>query len=104
LIVRDPDAPKGDFTHWVLFDIPAHAREIQEGAVAGVPGTNDFGRIGYSGPCPPRGHGRHRYFFSLYALDREHLGLRRGARRAEVEAAMRGHILGEAVLMGVYER
>jgi Raf kinase inhibitor-like YbhB/YbcL family protein len=107
LTVHDPDAPNGDFTHWVLFDIPASAREIHEGAAvaaAGMPGTNDFGKLGYGGPCPPPGRGRHRYLFTLYALNRPHLGLHRGARRAAVEAALHGHVLGQAQLMGVYER
>jgi Raf kinase inhibitor-like YbhB/YbcL family protein len=109
LLVHDPDAPSGPFTHWVLFDIPVEMAEIPEGAApaeVGVPGTNDFGREGYGGPCPPPGHGPHRYFFTLYALDRSGvgLGLRRGARRAEVERALQGHILAEAQLMGTYER
>jgi Raf kinase inhibitor-like YbhB/YbcL family protein len=107
LIMHDPDAPRGDFTHWVLFDIPAGVREIHEGAAptaVGIPGTNDFGKEGYSGPCPPPGHGRHRYLFTLYALGIEHTGRRRGARRAEVEGAIRGHVRGQAVLMGTYER
>jgi Raf kinase inhibitor-like YbhB/YbcL family protein len=113
LIVHDPDAPRGDFTHWVLFDIPADMAEIPEGAAPdGVGtgaerrrgGTNDFGKEGYGGPCPPPGHGRHRYFFTLYSLDRGNLGLGRGARRAEVEAAMQGHVLAQAQLMGTYER
>jgi hypothetical protein len=107
LIVHDPDAPKGDFTHWVLVDIPARTEEIPEGAAAtvvGVPGTNDFSKIGYGGPSPPPGHGPHRYYFSLYALDQERTGLSRGARRAEAEAAIQGHILGQAQLMGRYER
>ncbi len=65
---------------------------------------NDFGRLGYGGPCPPKGHGPHRYFFKLCALDVPALGLRRGARRAELDRAMAGHVLAEAVLMGRYER
>lgn len=107
LIVHDPDAPGGAFTHWVLFDIPAGVEEIPEGAAptaVGLPGANDFGKTGYGGPCPPPGHGRHRYFFTLYALDLEKTGLRQGARRAEVESAIRGHVLGQAQLTGVYER
>src|SRR6266542_1822724 len=73
LIAHDPDAPNGDFTHWVLFDIPTEATEIPQGAAPaelGVPGLNDFGNEGYGGPCPPPGHGRHRYYFTLSALDR----------------------------------
>jgi Raf kinase inhibitor-like YbhB/YbcL family protein len=109
LIVHDPDAPRGDFTHWVLFDIPPEVMAIPAGAAPaeiGVPGANDFGKEGWGGPCPPPGHGRHRYFFRLYALDRSGagLGLRRGARRAEVESALQGHVLEQAQLMGLYER
>jgi Raf kinase inhibitor-like YbhB/YbcL family protein len=107
LTMHDPDAPRGDFTHWVLFDIQPNVGGVPEGAApdaVGEPGTNDFGKEGYSGPCPPPGHGRHRYFFNLYALDQRRLGLGRGARRAEVEAAVRGHVLAQAQLMGIYER
>jgi Raf kinase inhibitor-like YbhB/YbcL family protein len=109
LIVHDPDAPRGDFTHWVLFDIPPEVTEIAEGAApaeVGVPGGNDFGKEGYGGPCPPPGHGRHRYFFTLYALDRGGvgLGLARGARRAEVESALQDHVLEQAQWLGTYQR
>lgn len=105
LIMDDPDAPRGTFTHWVLFDLPASLSGLPEGRPGvGVEGSNDFGRVGYGGPCPPSGHGPHRYFFRLYALDRESLGLPRGASRREVEAAMRGHVLAEGQLMGRYER
>src|SRR5438093_9758562 len=70
LIVDDPDAPGGTFTHWVLFDIPGAQRELPEGpaGVPGVGGANDFGKNGYGGPCPPRG-APHRYYFTLSALD-----------------------------------
>jgi Raf kinase inhibitor-like YbhB/YbcL family protein len=109
LIMHDPDAPRGDFTHWVLFDIPPEVTEIPEGAPPaeiGAPGTNDFGNEGWGGPCPSPGHGRHRYFFPLYALDRSGagLGLRRGARRSEVERAIQGHVLEQAQLMCTYQR
>lgn len=111
LIVHDPDAPKGDFTHWVLFNIPADFQEIPEGAGAptgsaaiGDPGTNDFGKLGYGGPCPPPGHGRHRYYFTLHALDLGQLTVGRGAKRADVEAAIQGHTLAQTQLMGIYER
>src|SRR5437867_2438467 len=72
LIMHDPDSPKGDFTHWTLFDIPADTTQIEEGAAPKAPGTqgrNDFGEINFGGPCPPEGHGEHRYIFELYALD-----------------------------------
>jgi hypothetical protein len=109
LIVDDPDAPAGTWVHWVLFDLPAGARELSEGVAKQeqVPGgakqgRNDFGKIGYGGPCPPPGKA-HRYFFKLYALD-AHLGLKAGATKAEVERAMKGHILAEAECLGKYGR
>jgi Raf kinase inhibitor-like YbhB/YbcL family protein len=106
LIADDPDAPGGTFTHWVLFDIPAAQRELPEGLAAGalgVAGRNDFGNVGYGGPCPPRG-APHRYLFTLSALDVATLKLPANASRSEVEAAIRGHILGQAKLMGRYGR
>ena len=107
LIVDDPDAPSGTFTHWVLFDIPGAARSLAAGRKPGDVGLaarNDFSRIGYGGPCPPRGHGPHRYHFALSALDIDNLGLSAGVSRHEVEAKMRGHVVGMARLMGKYER
>jgi len=107
LIVHDPDAPKGDFTHWLLWDIPGNATRLAEdagGASAGTAGRNSFGSVGYGGPCPPPGHGAHRYFFDLYALDVESLGLSHEAQRADVEAAIKGHVLSQAQQMGRYER
>lgn len=104
LIVDDPDAPRGTFTHWVLFDIPAAESGLIEGSKQGKPGRNDFGKLGYGGPCPPKGHGVHCYFFKLYALDIPSLGLKEGVSKAEVEAAMKGHILAQTETMGRYER
>jgi Raf kinase inhibitor-like YbhB/YbcL family protein len=105
LIVDDPDAPAGTFTHWVLFDIPADRSSLAEGISAvGVTGKNDFGRAGYGGPCPPRGHGPHRYYFTLYALDTASLKLKAGAGRREMETALRSHILAQAKYLGRYER
>jgi len=105
LIVDDPDAPAGTFTHWVLFDMPAERSSLAEGAGAiGVAGKNDFGRVGYGGPCPPRGHGPHRYTFTLHALDIASLKLKAGAGRREMETALRGHILAQAPYLGRYER
>ena len=105
LIVDDPDAPAGTFTHWVLFDMPAERSSLAEGAGAiGVAGKNDFGRAGYGGPCPPRGHGPHRYTFTLYALDIASLKLKAGTGRREMETALRGHILAQAAYLGRYER
>ena len=107
LIMDDPDAPAGTWNHWLLWDIPTGVNRIEEGfqpGSLGVSGTNDFGKPGYGGPCPPRGHGPHRYYCRLYALDVESLGLPEGARRAQLDAALRGHILDEAQYMGRYER
>ncbi len=109
LIADDPDAPVGTFVHWVLYDLPATTRELPEGIAAsaepasgGRQGNNDFRHVGYGGPCPPPGR-PHRYFFRLYALDRK-LGLPAGARRQEVDQAMKGHILEQAEVMGRYQR
>jgi Raf kinase inhibitor-like YbhB/YbcL family protein len=107
LIVDDPDAPVGTWNHWLLWDIPAPVHTLAQGYKAGVTGTsgtNDFGRSGYGGPCPPRGHGPHRYFFKVFALDVPTLGLKTGAKRAALDAAMKGHILGQTEHMGRYER
>lgn len=99
LIMDDPDAPNRTFNHWILFNVPANVEDIREDAppIMASQGRNDYGEIGYGGPKPPSGE--HRYFFRLYALDAE-LPLLRGARRGEVEAAMQGHILEQAELMG----
>jgi Raf kinase inhibitor-like YbhB/YbcL family protein len=105
LIVDDPDAPSGTFTHWVLLDIPSGLTELSEGVTGvGRSGRNDFGKDGYGGPCPPKGHGPHRYFFTLSAVDIESLGLPEGATRSRVEAAMKGHAVATARLGGRYER
>jgi Raf kinase inhibitor-like YbhB/YbcL family protein len=105
LIVDDPDAPSGTFTHWVLLDIPSGLTELSEGVTGvGRGGRNDFGKNGYGGPCPPKGHGPHRYFFTLSALDIETVGLPDGATRSRVEAAMKGHAVATARLGGRYER
>jgi hypothetical protein len=107
LIVDDPDAPVGTWNHWLLYDLPASVHTVSQGSPpghAGLSGTNDFGRSGYGGPCPPKGHGPHRYFFRLYALDTASLGLAAGAKRAALDHALEGHILAEALYMGRYER
>jgi len=109
LIMDDPDAPGGVFTHWVLFNLPADSRGLSE-AVPTQPqlpdgslqGKNDFGRIGYGGPCPPPGR-PHRYQFTLYALDQT-LDLKAGASKKQVIDAMQGHILVQGRLTGTYQR
>ena len=103
LVVDDPDAPQGTFTHWVLFDIPASIDKLA-GNDVGVGGRNDFQHDHFGGPCPPPNHGRHRYYFKLHALDVESLQLEAGASREEVDQAMAGHVLDTAELMGLYER
>ncbi len=101
LIVDDPDAPRGLFTHWIVWNIDPKATDIGEnGAPAGgIPGTNDFGKRSYGGPCPPSG--THRYFFKIFALDTK-LDLKPSARRTELDAAMRGHTLAQGELMARY--
>lgn len=109
LTVEDPDAPMGTFMHWVLFDLPSALRQIERGASRGrvngaKQGMTDFGQASYGGPCPPKGHGRHRYQFVLRALDVESLGLAEGARRNEIESAVKGHVLAETRVTGIYQR
>jgi hypothetical protein len=106
LIVADPDAPGGTFTHWLLYDIPEDRTHFGEGLQAGEGGralVNDFGQARYGGPCPPRGHGPHRYRFTLHALNTPALKLR-GGTRSELEHAVQPHTLGTAALTGRYER
>ncbi len=110
LIMDDPDVPKalkpdGVFDHWVLFNMPPTTSEILEGVSEGTLGVNGAGKNQYTGPCPPPQYepSEHRYVFRLYALDIE-LPLKIGASKAEVLAAMRGHILAQSELMGRYKR
>jgi hypothetical protein len=124
LIADDPDAPGGTWMHWVAYNISGDAHglpenviradtfayvdyEVTTGAttttVGGNQGMNDFGRVGYGGPCPPRGHGVHHYHFRLYALDTE-LKLVAGLKRHQLDAAMKGHILAQTELVGTYQR
>jgi len=102
LIADDPDAPNGLFTHWLVWNIPSRTNSIAEGsAPKGVHGTNDFGKSGYGGPCPPSG--THRYYFRVFALDRE-LALPSGAKRSQLEAAMKGHVIAKGELVGRYAK
>jgi len=109
LVCDDPDAPRGTWVHWVLFNLPADAVELAP-AVPPAPelpsgarqGINDSGSVGYGGPCPPRGR-RHRYFFRLYALDCT-LNLAPGVKRPDLDQAMAGHVLADATLMGTFQR
>lgn len=109
LIADDPDAPRGTWVHWLLYDLPADTREVAEGIPAketlddgAKQGKNDFGKIGYGGPCPPPGPSHH-YHFKLYALDKM-VGLRPGATKQQLLDAMKGHILAQAELIGTYKR
>lgn len=111
LIADDPDAPAGTWVHWVLYNLPGKTMALPEALSkmdtpveipGALQGKNDFSRNGYGGPCPPAGKA-HRYFFKLYALDAP-LSLKAGARKADVEHAMQGHVLATAQLMGTYAR
>jgi hypothetical protein len=105
LLCDDPDAPVGTWVHWVLYDMAPDQSGLAAGAGAaggGIQGRNSWKRTGYGGPCPPPGK-PHRYFFVLYALDAE-LKLAEGATQDQVEAAMKGHVIGRGELMGIYGR
>lgn len=103
LIVDDPDAPAGTWTHWLIWNLKADLTEIPAHSVpaGAVQGVNDFGKSNYGGPCPPSG--THRYFFHLYALDSV-LELPAHSNRKALDQAMRGHIVGEGKYMGRYAR
>ena len=108
LICDDPDAPVGTWVHWVLFKLPADTRKLPENVPTdqtlpsgAKQGNNDWGRIGYGGPCPPSG--THRYFFKIYALDTE-IDLSPGATKSQLLQAMEGHILAQGQLIGKYQR
>jgi Raf kinase inhibitor-like YbhB/YbcL family protein len=109
LICDDPDAPRGTFVHWVLYNLPAESVELAQGIPTtpelpsgALQGRNDFGNIVYGGACPPPGK-PHRYYFRLYALDIM-LTLPHGVSKAELERAMADHIVGQGTLMGTYQR
>lgn len=105
LIVDDPDAPGGTFTHWIRYDVPSDKNMLSsEGPSYGKDGKNDFEMNGWRGPCPPPRHGNHRYFFRLHAMDVDDLDLPEGASRKEVEKAMDGHVIETAELFGLFAR
>lgn len=110
LIVDDPDAPMGTWVHWVLFNLPANARSLQEDLPSTgkntdpstiLVGRNSSGNLRYDGPCPPSG--THRYYFKLYALDTT-IGLQPGATKEQVLKEMKGHILAQGELMGTFSK
>ncbi len=108
-ICDDPDAPFKIWTHWVVFNIPPEVKGFDEGVqkeeldkLGVIEGINNFGKVGYKGPCPPLGKA-HRYVFKLYALDSS-LSLEEGASKKDVIEAMQGHIIAEAKLVGFYQR
>lgn len=109
LIMDDPDAPRGVFDHWIVWNIPSELNQLSEGgkelfypSSLVKQGLNGFQKVEYQGPCPPPGKPHH-YFFKLYALDAL-LELKEGASKAEVEQAMQGHVLNQAKLVGIYQR
>jgi Raf kinase inhibitor-like YbhB/YbcL family protein len=110
LLCDDPDAPAGTWHHWAAYDIDADQTGLAEGAGhdSGIArfkqAVNDFHRLGYGGPCPPHGHGRHRYHFRLLALSADHLSLGAKPTCREVEREARKHIIAEAILVGIYQR
>jgi Raf kinase inhibitor-like YbhB/YbcL family protein len=108
LMLHDPDAPGNGFVHWVVYNIPATVNHIAENIVTdecipelGMQGKNDSEQIGYTGPCPPRG--KHHYFLRLYAL-RTELDLKAGVAHPDVTSAMKGNVIEQAQLMGIYEK
>ncbi|MCW4025673.1 MAG: YbhB/YbcL family Raf kinase inhibitor-like protein [Candidatus Bathyarchaeota archaeon] len=101
LIMDDPDAPSGTFVHWIIWNIPPQTSEINEDTAPGVEGLNSGGEIGYTPPCPP--YGTHRYVFKIYALDCE-LALSKKSNKQDLEAALQGHVIAKAELLGLYSR
>lgn len=110
LLCNDPDAPSGIWHHWAVYDIPADQRRLSEGLARETgrvrikQGVSDGGRIGYFGPCPPHGHGVHRYQFRLLALSTDHLPVDPHSSCGEIERQARKHVLGEASLTGLFSR
>lgn len=103
IIVDDPDAPVGTWVHWVIWNIAPNVKEIKENTVpqGAVEGMNDFRKHSYGGPCPPSG--THRYFFKVYALDTV-LGISPNSNKADLEKAMKGYVLAQGQIIGLYKR
>lgn len=102
LIIDDPDAGKVPFTHWIVFNMDPNLTNVEEGKIPdALEGTNDFGELKYQGPCPPSG--THKYYFRIFALDTV-LNLEEGAKRAQVDSAMVGHIIAKGETVGMYNR
>lgn len=108
IVCRDPDAPGGVWYHWAAFDIPRATNGLAEhclpGSTALLQAINDFGKQGYGGPCPPRGHGPHHYYFTLYALRADHIEASRAAHCRDIENAAKAHAIATAELVGTYGR
>ena len=102
LVVDDPDAPRGVFDHWIVWNISPDTKELVEGASVPKQGKNHFGELHYKGPCPPPGNPHH-YRFKLYALDLM-LTLEEGSSKAQLEQAMKGHVLAQTELVGTFKR
>lgn len=110
IICDDPDAPSKTWVHWVVFNIPSRVNAFPEGisasslaAMGALQGNNDFNRLEWGGACPPKGHGVHHYFFTVYALDTL-LDLPEGSSRDQIDKAIEGHIVAQGKLMGTYSR
>ncbi|MGZ3453293.1 MAG: YbhB/YbcL family Raf kinase inhibitor-like protein [Polyangiales bacterium] len=104
LVVDDPDAPKGPYVHWLLFDIPSGTTTIPHGGSAGIVGKNSADKAAFAPACPPSKSGVHHYNFHVYALDVATIGQKPGASRQNVENAIKGHVLADSTLTGTYER
>lgn len=107
MVCRDPDAPSGVWYHWAIFDIPSSSSTLAAGGAPGAAmreAVNDFGKRGYGGPCPPRGHGTHHYHFTIYALDVEHLDVPPRGHCRDVERTAAAHAIASAELIGTYAR
>jgi Raf kinase inhibitor-like YbhB/YbcL family protein len=101
LVIDDPDAPNGTFDHWIMWNIPPSTTTIGENSAPGTEGLNSSAQNGYTGPCPPSG--THRYFFKVYALDTE-LRLGTHSSKKDLEKAMKGHVLAEGQLIGLFNK